>query len=221
MTDLTITQEYMICVVNDKGILSNHRQYAAAALIASGLLEMEMENCIDIENNKIAIKSNLPAKLLCLKPLYEEIEQARAIKIEKIIETYMVSLTETKFRKLTSSINNSLVEAGVAKMVKAGILENKEGCVPNQEIRDHIIEEIRAEILGKNTISEKTTVLTILLDKADCLKEYFSKYERKKLKARLGEIRNSDTDTLVKEIIKHVDNLMAAIFISVIVPTIM
>ena len=42
MKDLSLTQEYMICTVNEKGDLLGYNQNAVACLIVSGLLEMQM-----------------------------------------------------------------------------------------------------------------------------------------------------------------------------------
>lgn len=42
MKDLSLTQEHMICTVNEKGDLPGYNQKAVACLIVSGLLEMQM-----------------------------------------------------------------------------------------------------------------------------------------------------------------------------------
>ncbi|MGN0394185.1 MAG: GPP34 family phosphoprotein [Coprococcus sp.] len=217
MKELTLTQEYFICAVNEKGVLPSYRHEAVACLIASGILEMQFEKCVRIENKKVSICSKLPDNLLYLKPLYDVIDQPKPIKIEKLAEIYTITFTDRKLHELIDSIMIPLKKADVVVPVKSGLLGNKESYAPKRECINNIIEKIRAELLEKGTISEDVIALTSLLDKAGCLKEYFSKFEQKELSSRLVEIRTSQAGTIVKEMIDYIDSLLACMMISAII----
>ena len=92
-----------------------------------------------------------------------------------------------------------------------GLFHNKTLFVPNNEEVLRIIEKIRAEFLENGTLSDETIVLGALLQKSGLIKNYFSKYESEKLKERLNEIKESQSGSLVNEMVKYIDTLIAAI----------
>ncbi len=49
MKDLSLTQKFFICTVNEKGNFSSYDQVPVACLIAAGVLEMYMAKCVSIE----------------------------------------------------------------------------------------------------------------------------------------------------------------------------
>ena len=214
MKDLSITQEYMICTVNGKGTIPSYNQKAVACLIVSGLLEMELAKCISINDKKVSVCAELPAGLAYLRPLYNVINQDKPVKIAKVVEAFTIAFTNKKLRELENALMTSLQEAGVAEPVKAGILGNKDCCVPQKNIVTGVIEKIRAELLEDGEISEDVIILTALMAKAGNLKDYFSKYERKELKNRIEAIKKSEAGTLAKEMIQHIEALEMTAFIS-------
>lgn len=214
MKDLTITQEYMICAVNEKGILPSYKNEAVACFIASGILEMQMENCISIENKKVTVNAALPEKMEYLRPLYEIINQEKPVKLDKVFETYMVAFTDKKLHELTDSIMNSLKDANVIVPVKAGIIKNKENYVPAKETVNYVIEKIRAELLEDGEFTEDVIALTVLLDRAGYLKDYFSKHEKSELKKRLSEIKDSEAGKSIKDMVNNVEGIVSLMLIT-------
>lgn len=212
MKNLSITQEYMVCTVNEKGTISSYNQKAVACLIVSGLLEMQLSKCISINDKKISVSSELPQHMTYLKPLYDVINQGKPIKVEKAVEAYTVAFTNKKLYALEDAVMESLREADVVEPVKAGILGNKDVYAPKKDIVTGIIEKIRAELLEDGEISEDVIALTALMEKAGNLKDYFSKYEQKEVKNKIETIKKSEAGTLAKEMVQHIEALdMAAI----------
>lgn len=217
MKDLTISQEYFICAVNEKGILSSSNAKAVACLVASGLFEMQLEECIRIDDKKISVCAELPNNLYYLKPLYDIINQPKPIKIETIVKTHAFSLGDKKLQELINSITIALKEKNMVVPVKVGLFGTKENYAPKKEIVKNVIEKIRSELLENGEVSEDVIILTSLLDKAGLLKEYFSKFEQQELCSRLDEIRNSESGIIVKQMITHIDMLMASLIVSDII----
>lgn len=220
MRDLSITQEYMICTVNNKGALPAANPKVGVCLVVAGLLELQLEKCISM-GDKVTVCAELPEHMSYLKPLYDVINQKKPMKAQKVVETYYASFTGKKINMLLDALTESLKAAGVVEPVKAGLFGNKEGYVPKKEVITGIIEKIRAELLEDGEVSEDVAALTVLLDKSGQLKEYFSKYEQKDLKGRLDAIRKSETGTTVKDLLWYIDSLDASIMISTMISSTM
>ena len=88
MRDLSITQEYLICAMGEKGKISGFDVEKLVCVVASGLLELKMEDCIKLEKKRVRVIGELPVKKRYLKPLYDFINQPKPVKVEKIIEEY-------------------------------------------------------------------------------------------------------------------------------------
>lgn len=211
MNDLSISQEYFMCAVNEKGKIPGFHTEKLVCLVASGLLELQLENCISIENKKVTVIKALPESLSHLKPLYDFINQGRPVKIDKILEAYNYSVTDKRLTELMNSIGKPLVDMNLAEISKPGILSSKIGYQPKKEALHSVIGKIRSEMLEEGEVTEDVAALVILLDKSKCLKEYFSKFEQKEMKEKLTAIVKTPSGKLVKQMVEYVESMMAAI----------
>lgn len=221
MRDLSITQEYLICTLNKKGALPSTNPKASVCMIIGGLLEMQMEKCISMEDKKVIVSAELPEHMSYLKPLYDVINQKKPMKAQKVVETYYASFTSKKLNMLLDALLDELKSADAVESVKTGLLGSKEAFAPKKEAVISVIEKIRAELLEDGDVSEDVIALTVLLDKSGQLKEYFSKYEQKELKEKLEVIRKSEAGTTVKELLWYIDSLDASIMISTMISSTM
>lgn len=221
MRDLSITQEYLICTLNKKGALPSANPKAGICMIIGGLLEMQMEKCISMEDKKVIVSAELPEHMSYLKPLYDVINQKKPMKAQKVVETYYASFTGKKLNMLLDALLDQLKSADAVEPVKTWLLGNKEAFAPKKEAVTGVIEKIRAELLEDGDVSEDVIALTVLLDKSGQLKEYFSKYEQKELKEKLEVIRKSEAGTTVKELLWYIDSLDASIMISTMISSTM
>lgn len=211
MKDLSIIQEYTICAVNEKGKIPALSVEKAVCFVAAGILELRLEKCISIDGKKLDITGELPANRQYLKPLYDLIAQKRPVKLEKVIEAYSFSLTGRHSSQLMESVGGSLVQAGLAEEGRAGLLPgNKKTYIPAQDAVRSVVEMLRVELLEEGEITEETATLVILLEKAKCLKPYFSQYEQKDIKKKVREIMDSPEGRLVKDMVSHIEILLAA-----------
>lgn len=158
MKDLSITQEYLICTVNDKGALPSFNQNAAVCLILSGMLEMQLEKCIELKDKEVIVCGELPERMAYLKPLYDAINQGKPVKAEKIVETYTFSFTNKKLNKLMEALINGLKEADVVEPVKAGLLGKKDSYAPKKEVITHIDELVSVIAVSSILASISSTV---------------------------------------------------------------
>lgn len=207
MKDLSITQEYLICAVNSKGKISGFGSEKLICLIASGLLELQLEDCIKIDKKRVTVTNNLPDEKLYLKPLYDFVNQQKPVKLEKILEAYNYSFKDRGY-ELVNTIGASLKDLGLVEVTRTGVFGNKNAYIPNSNAVHYVVDMIRAEFLEDVEVTEDIASLIILLDKSKLLKIYFSEYEQKEIKKKLKEITNSDTGKSIKDMVNNVEYMI-------------
>lgn len=203
MRDLSITQEYLICAMHGKGKISGFNVEKLVCVVASGLLELKMENCIVLEKKKVRVTGELPAEKMYLKPLYNFINQPKPVKIEKIIEEYNYSFSDRKLRELIGAVGTSLEEMGLVSITESGINSKRKNYVPTKQAVHYVVDLIRSELLERSKI----------------MKEYFSSFEQKEIRHKLKEIVNSDSGLLIKEMIDYIENLIAIMTVLTVMNT--
>ena len=209
MKDLTLSQEYLICAVNEKGTLGAFSTEKQVCLVAAALLELQLAGCVALEKKTVTVTAPLPAEQAHLAPLYHYLTGGgRARKLEKLLEDYNYSVTDTRLNDLVGAIGASLAALELVRPGKAGLLGSKQAFVPTREAINGVVDLVRAELLEEGEITEDVAALVILLDKGKSLKPYFSAFEQKEMKEKLRTIGKTATGKLVREMVEYVENLM-------------
>ena len=98
---------------------------------------------------------------------------------------------------------------------KGGFMNGKTLYIPNEADVDHIVQNIRAELLEDGEISEDIVVLTALLNKSQDLQRYFSSYEKQALKKRLAEIKENPQNELIHKATEYIDTLFLMFIVAI------
>ena len=155
MKDLSITQEYMLCAMNEKGKISGFDTNKLVCMVASGLLELQMADCIQLEKKKVMVTNSLPENKAYLHPLYDFINQGRPVKVEKIIEEYNYSFSDKKLKDFMGAVGDSLADIGRVSITESnGIFGRKKSYVPSGDAIHYVIDMIRAELMEDQEITE-------------------------------------------------------------------
>lgn len=220
MKDLSLTQEYFICAVNDRGKLSNLNLDRTVCFIASGVLELQLAGCIYVENagklpaamagKRIRVTDALPEEKAYLRPFYDYLNQEKPVKVEKIVEDYGYAFSEKRTNALVASVGESLVQDGLAQAGKTGPLGGVKSYLPSKEALNRVIDLVRSELLEEGEVTEDIAALVILLEKSGVIREYFSRHEQKEMKEKLSVLVKSPEGKLVKEMVEDVQNMLAA-----------
>ncbi len=213
MQDLSITQEYFICALNEKGRISGLSTEKLVCLVAAGLLEMQLENCITINKKEVNVTGELPAGRDYLKPLYDYINQSKAVKIEKIMEAYNYSFTDKRLDELVGAIGSSLTMLGLVETAQAGLLGSKKSYIPKKNTINGVIDMVRAELLENGEVTDDVAALVVLLDKSKSINKYFSEFERKEINTKLTAIINSPNGNMVKSMVEQVNNMISIMLV--------
>ncbi|HIW17404.1 MAG TPA: GPP34 family phosphoprotein [Firmicutes bacterium] len=215
MNDLSIIQEYMLCAVSDKGTISGAGTEKLLGFVAAGIFELQLAGCVAIDGEAVETSGELPEKLGYLRPMFDFIALKQPIELDAVVDAYNMSITGKRFAELKASVGMSLVEKGLASERRTGLLGGM-GYVPEREAVLAVAGRLRAELLGGGDVSANDAVLVILLDRAGCLKRYFSAFECHDIRKKLYELSRSDSAVMVRSMIAHLESLLASISISAI-----
>ena len=153
MKDLSLVQEYMICAVNEKGGISGFSTEKLVCLVAAGLLDLRLSDCLTIEKKKVRTTAPLPEDRAYLGSLYEFVgDKPKAL--EKIVEAYTYSVTDKRLVRLMEDVGRSLVDLGLAQETRGGLLGNKKSFVPTKTAVEAVIDMVRAELLEDGEVTE-------------------------------------------------------------------
>ena len=145
MRDLTLSQEYLICAVNEKGTLFTFNTEKLVCLVAAALLELQLEGCAAVDKKFITVTGPLPQEMAHLRPLYDYLNTGKPMQTEKLLEEYTYSVTDAHLNELMAAIGDSLVQQGLMTPVKAGLLGKKQGYLPTREAINAVVDLVRAE----------------------------------------------------------------------------
>lgn len=214
MKQLSLTQEYLLCVLNKNGKLSAFDLQKILCLSAAGVLELLLDDVFVLDGKKLKVRSSLPEEKRFLLPVYEIVEKKQPVKFESVVEHFSVSLSDKPIRELTESIGDALVQAGCAQKEKRGLFGGKDVFLPDEAAVDAIVQSIRAELLENGALSEDVIALTALLNKSGDLQKYFSAYEKKDLKKRLKEIKEDPQNEMIQKAVDYVETLFLMVVVA-------
>lgn len=209
MRDLSITQEYLICAVNEKGKISGFSTERLVCLVAAGLLDMELAGAVRLTDKRVEITGPLPENRNYLKSLYLFVKKHNPVKIEKILEEYTYSMSDKRLQMLLDDVGESLAAQGLARLQEGGFFGGKKTYVPQREAIRSVVDMVRAELLEEGPVSQEVLILAVLLDKGKISKDYFSKFERQEMAQRFRAIRKTREGQMVDRMVEYIENMIA------------
>ena len=214
MNDLSLTQEYLLCVLGNKGKVSSFSIEKGMCLAAAGLLELLMDRVVRLDNEKLSVEKALPEEKKYLRSIFYFIDQKQPVNFKKVVEYYTITFTDKNINELIDDVGSSLAVCGCAKEEKGGLFGGKTHYIPDKEAMDGVIQNIRAELLEDGEISEDIVALAALLDKSGQIKKYFSAYEKDDLKKRLKEIKDNPQNEMIKAVSDYIETLFVMLVVA-------
>lgn len=214
MKNLSLTQQYLLCVLKKNGKISSMGMEKILCLSASGVLELLMDEVLAFDGKKLIVSRALPEEKRYLYPVYEVIKKKQPVKFEEIVEYFSFSLTSQHSNELVEAIGDSLALIDCVQKEKGGVFGGKNLYLPNETDVDCIVQSIRAELLEDGEISEDVVALTALLNKSGDIQKYFSAYEKKDLKKRLKEMKDNPQNKMIQKVADYIDSLLVMIVVA-------
>ena len=216
MYNLSLSQQFLMFAVNKQGKISSLDTRTWVCCVTSGVIDLHLNDCVSISDEKrptVSTTAELPSTLHHLLPIYQRISEKGPIKLNKLVEQYMMGRSGPR-AQLFDSLGNSLVAAGAATPQVSGILKRSTGYVPDSHNLDRLRSAISAETSSTDPPTRNTVILATLLERSKLLKEYFSRDERARIKDMVKKHADSQADTLIKKTIAHIDTLITLLITS-------
>lgn len=218
MHKLSYTQEYFMCVVNEKGVqfpspLDISHNTITLCFVVGGIMELIKHGFVTYDEDKLVVAKSLDEDFSYLKPLYDDISSKLLTvlfggDIKGVARGFWGEYTTRYLDLLLSAIGKDLMEKGYADELPAkGFLFKKIRYAPKAELVTSIIEKIRVAFLGDGDLDENTLSLVAMLDKSGIINGYFNQDELKAIKDCLEEVRSGDKYALLKDVRKVYDSL--------------
>ena len=206
MEDLTITEGYMLLVLNKKGRFSILKVEENICLFISGILELLLNDFIIIKNEEIFLNKKLTKKYEYLKPLVETIRNTKnKVTMKYISKKYIGLLKKKKLTEYFNAVGSSLINKDYAKKIRTSyISKSKIGYLPYEKSVKQLISKITQEVLNNNNINNDYAVILALIKSCDHLHNHFSKIETDKLK----DISNNSKFTEFKKLLRYIDDII-------------
>ena len=215
MKNLSTTQQYFLCILKKNGKISSLEMEKTTCLAASAVVELLMEDILAFDGKKLSIQVALPEEKSYLRQVYDVVVKKQPVKFENAIEYFSFNFTDKYINGLVEDLGESLAELGCVRKEKGGFMNGKTLYIPNEADVDHIVQNIRAELLEDGEISEDIVVLTALLNKSQDLQRYFSSYEKQALKKRLAEIKENPQNELIHKATEYIDTLFLMFIVAI------
>lgn len=210
MNRKSITQEYFILAVNEKGYMPSMRtDVSNAGLVAAGVMDFLLNEVITMEKRKITVMKELPEELGHLASLYTYLNEKQRT-IDKMMDDYMFS-TGKRIKQLTDEIGESLVQDHAAVKEAGGLFANKMIYIPEKNVKDRLIETIKSAVAREGEITPHDMALLCILKESKNLNQYFSGQERDDLKEKLKEIKKNPQNKQLADMVNYVDDMTALI----------
>ncbi|MFQ8984450.1 MAG: GPP34 family phosphoprotein [Evtepia sp.] len=217
MRDLTLSQEYLICAVNEKGTLFTFNTEKLVCLVAAALLELQLEGCAAVDKKFITVTGPLPQEMAHLRPLYDYLNTGKPMQTEKLLEEYTYSVTDAHLNELMAAIGDSLVQQGADDPGEGLPLgRSRATSHPGGHQRRGAPYPRSCWRRGGH---RDVAALVILLEQGKCLKPYFSAFEQKEMRDKLQAISQTPAGKAVRDMVEYVENLIAVMTLLVTVFT--
>ncbi|WP_343208607.1 GOLPH3/VPS74 family protein [Anaerolentibacter hominis] len=210
----SITERYMLCALNDKGKIPALSSEIPVCIVAGAVMDLALAGCVAVDNKRLTVSSPLSGGLRHLTSIYDYIAEKEKIKLDKLASEYCFSFSGKRINRLIDEIGMALSEAHSVTVEQGGLLGTKKHYIPDGKAVDSVVQTIRAELLEEGTMSDEAIALAGLFEKSGMLKKYFSSYEKKALKSRMEEIKNSPSHEIISEFMDYINTMIAVIAVT-------
>ena len=83
---LPVTQQYLLCALQENGTLPMIGQERMLSLVAGGVLELLLEETLALEGKKLRVAASLPAEKEYLRPVWGFVEKKQPVRFEKAVQ---------------------------------------------------------------------------------------------------------------------------------------
>ena len=159
MTELGITQEYLLLAVNDRGRFSPLNPQQPVCFVAAALGQLAGAGAVAFTGEKIGLAGPLPEGLRWLKPLYDFIDRPRPVPRSMVLRDFAPD--GPKLAQLAEAVGESLEALRLAAPQRA--LAGRVFYLPAAGEAARRLERLLFSLCGEGGPSPKEAALAVLL----------------------------------------------------------
>ncbi len=217
MKNLSLTEEYALCILNEKeskSVLCSNEY--AVCIIATSIWELIAYKTIKLtEDKNLVVNVNFNGVKGYLKYIYDDIALKESIKVNEFVENYIFNGPNSNLKNIVNSLVEDLIKNNSIKIEKKeGLFKEKSVYIGNEIVINSIIKKIREDVLENKNTRVETMILATMLFWSKAYKEYFSKYEAKQIKEKVKEIRETEEYLFIKEVLDDIQSILLTIVVS-------
>lgn len=216
MKNLSLAEQYALCVLNEKESKSVlYSNEYAVCIIASSLWQLISYKAIkQDENKRLVANGKFDNTENYLKYIYDDIASKNSREVNELVEDYILNVSGSNLKNIINSLVEVLIERDCVRVEKHdGLFKEKTTYVGNEKVINDIVKEIRENVLEEQNINADTMILVSMLFWTHSYKEYFSKYEVKQLKEKLEKIKNTQEYLFIKELLDDIQSILLSIVV--------
>lgn len=216
MKNLSVAEQYALCVLNEKeskSILCSNEY--AVCIIASSLWQLISYKAIkQDENKRLIVNGKFNNTKTYLKYIYDDIALKNSRKVNELVEDYIFNTSVSNLKNIINSLVEGLIERGYVRLEKHdGLFKEKTMYIGNEKVINDIVKKIREDVLEEQNINVDTMILVSMLFWTHSYKEYFSKHEIKQLKEKLERIKDAKEYLFIKELLDDIQSILLSIVV--------
>lgn len=207
MTDLSISEAYFLCAVQNKGKLFGHDTAKVACLMAAVLYEMKQSGIISWNQKKVTLTGALPPEASYLFPVYEHLKEMNLTDFKHILQDYASGWSDRHLNALTTAIGDHLAECRLATKAKVGLFNGRTYFMPYKNAIPALATELQVNIMYQTPVPTEDGFLWILLKKSDCVPKSLEEELQTKISARISDAVRTYPDGKLAEAARFADTL--------------
>lgn len=206
MDGLSYTQEFVLCVLNQKPKISAFKdRKVAACLMLSEIVELLRAGAMELTPaNRMVVAQVTKAPTNYLVPITEDIKKRQPQSVNNYVRDAVLSVRKRRMTKIAEVMCDDLVKAGYLEV-------DGKTYYDNQTLTDRILTQLYQDAVAKKEPSEKNSMLAILLVNSGLVYQIFPKQEAETIELRLKEVMKSDQYHLISDVIKRINKDLASI----------
>lgn len=211
METLTLTEQYYICAANSSGKLSSINSYGPAGAVAAGIMDLALAGIIKISRSYAETETEEPMLPQYLSMLYRDIQNSRRGNLRKVMESYVMALTNKKYGEYLDLLLKELEKKGAIRREKvSGFFGEKTRITVNETVKSGLLERLSSSFDGECTaeeIGEDMMLLALFLKKTGVLRSCVDAGTYRKIASKLREGRKLPKNKEAFELIDHVEEI--------------
>lgn len=168
MKDISLTEAYFLCAVQEKGKLFGSSTLRVACLMAAVLYEMEQQGLLLLHEKELTLVPDPEITVPYFRPVYEHLKEMDSTTYKHVMQDYSCGWTDYRLNALANVIGTGLAERGLVTKAKLGLFNGRTYFMPHRNTLTELMVELETELLY-TAAPTADLLLWILLEKGQCI----------------------------------------------------